>query len=315
MPSASIAPWRFAYLSGIGWNGRGRSSPAARRLVAAAASAAAAATAGAAPPAPRPPRRQPRHPAAAPRPPHRRRHRRRHRHRRGHRAPPPPPSASLLKTSTSYFASQVAGVEVRREHVVLVLDERELEVLEDAAASSPTGMPPPYVIDEADARACAASTPARSARVAVPRSSRRDRSRPSAASRGVVGLRGDVERAVAHRAVRTATRRPRRAAIRRLTTMKLSFGLVREVVARRRACAVANRAGRRLREVGERLERPVEAVEDAIELHAHLERERVAGVVVRRASAARPDTGCRPDDPAARTCPSRADGTPARSSR
>ena len=57
---------------------------------------------------------------------------------------------------------------------------------------------------------------------------------------------------------------------------------------RRRA---ASPSRRRLLQPVQLLERAVEAVEHAIELHAHLERERPAGVVVRAASAGRPDTG------------------------
>ena len=95
-------------------------------------------------------------------------------------------------------------------------------------------------------------------------------------------LRGDVERAVTHRPVP----QPRDVFIGRDETVdddEAVGRLVAEVVAHRRAALRGlHRASRCLREVGQRLERPVEAVEDAIELHAHLKRERVSGVVVRR---------------------------------
>ena len=75
-------------------------------------------------------------------------------------------------------------------------------------------------------------------------------------------------------------------------------------------------AGRRLHvPVGDPLERSGERLEDAIELDAHLIRQRPARVVVRRRRRRARIRDHVRDDPAARTCRARAAGTPAPSSR
>src|SRR6185503_1065239 len=100
-------------------------------------------------------------------------------------------------------------------------------------------------------------------------------------------VRGDVERAVAHRAVeeprdvfiRGEQAIDRREAVVHLMTEVVTGGRLRQPWTRG---GVSQRAGRNLREVRQCHEWAVEAVENAIELDAHRVCERVTGRVVWR---------------------------------
>ena len=192
---------------------------------------------------------------------------------------------------------QVPGVELRRVDAA----ERELELLEDPARpartrasrrTDPTGR-------------CAARAAAASIAVDHP-----------AAERGLraaaIDARASAASPVATDPVVFApTVAADPAASRRLTAVNASLPRAID----ENPAAGGTRAHRRLDvPLGHLLERAGDRLEHAIELHAHLERERPAGVVVgpgRRRARIREVVR---DDPAARTCRGRADGTPGWSS-
>ena len=200
------------------------------------------------------------------------------------------------------LAREVSRVEALRVHDL----ERELELFEQPAR--PAGRHRPAVlIRERDAQLAELDRVGGVTPEGAGRSSRPDPSPSSAVRRGV----------------RHAGSRRRRAALR---PHDLASGRKQAVdgderVVRRVAQDHRGRSRRRTLPGGgfcrplTPLERSVEPVEDAIELHAHLIRQRPAGVVVRAGRRPARIRECRRDGPAARTCRARAAGMPARSSR